>query len=294
MANSTKENEHTKSMNSRTAASPTIYIDLDGTLLGQNASLLHDHEGNRTTAGIDALFAAETAGADLVVATGRDRYRAAEFCRSAGISRYIAELGCLLHTTGDDIIQYGSMAQDFIAEQSLNDAQFLNCVSDAAHALITHFPGQIELHAPYNRDRYASILMRGNVPIEEANDVLHSQGWPFLEFVANGYGMFRRTMPGVDNVLIYHVTPVGVTKATGIARDQELRSLDVENCFIIGDGMADAHCFDVVNTVYMPCNGPESDPEVKTYVDEHANIVVLDQSHNLGFAEAITQILAQY
>lgn len=281
-------------MNSPSATSPTIYIDLDGTLLGQNASLLHDHEGNRTTAGVDALFAAEAAGADLVVATGRDRYRATEFCRSAGISRYIAELGCLLHTTGDDIIQYGAMSEEFVAEHSLTDAQFLNCISDAAHALISHFPGKIEMHAPYNRDRYASILMRGNVSIDEANKVLHTGGWPFLEFVANGYGMFRRTMPGVDNVLIYHVTPVGVTKATGIARDQELRSLEVENCFMIGDGMADAHCYDVVKTVYMPSNGPESDPEVKKFVDEHDNIIVLKGSHNVGFAEAIKQILAQY
>ena len=273
---------------------PTIYVDLDGTLLGNNASLLNDHTGNRSTVGIDALFRAEKAGADLVIATGRDRYRASEFCRSAGIARYIAEMGCVLHTTGDDIVEYGKIAHEFIEENALSEAEFLGCVADAAHMLINHFSQCLELHTPYNRDRFASLLLRGNVSVDESNDLLASGGWPFLELIPNGHGMFRRTMPGLDNVLIYHLTPKGVTKGFGILRDQDLRNLNPDDCFMIGDGMSDAQCYDVVNTVYIPSNGLASDPDVEIYIKDKKNIVVLEESHNEGFASAIDAILKKY
>lgn len=280
--------------NDKNKIMPTIYVDLDGTLLGKNASLLHDHEGIRSTVGTDALTKAEKAGADLVVATGRDRFRASEFCRSAGIDNYIAELGSVIKTNGEEIIEYGEAASKFIEQNGLNNAEFLGCVGDAAHMLISHFKNILELHAPYNRDRLSSLLLRGNVPTDESNELLAKGGWPFLELVANGHGMFRRTMPGVDNVLIYHLVPVGISKASGILRDQEHRNLKRENCFMIGDGMADAHCYSAVNTVYIPSNGIESDPDVKAFADAHENIVILDQSHNAGFAQAIDLILKNY
>ena len=272
---------------------PTIYVDLDGTLLGKNASLLHDHSGNRTNVGIDALAKAEKAGVDLVVATGRDRYRAEEFCRAVGIKNYIAELGCVIHTTGEDIIEYGEKASAFMSENALNETEFLGCVTQGAQALIEAFPGQLEMHAPYNRDRFTSLLLRGNIPTEKANEVLSSGGWPFLEIVPNGHGMFRRTMPGLDNVLIYHLTPIGVTKAFGITKDQELRNISLENSYMIGDGMADALCYGVVNKVFIPSNGTLSDNDVLELSNEIDNIVVLEDSHNLGFAEAIDLILKE-
>lgn len=270
---------------------PTIYVDLDGTLLGKNASLLHDHSGNRTNIGIDALAKAEKAGADLVIATGRDRYRAEEFCRAAGIKNYIAELGCVIHTTGEDIVEHGDKAKAFMQENALSDSEFLGCVTQAAQALVDHFQGQLEMHAPYNRDRFTSLLMRGNISTEKANEILSSNGWPFLEIIPNGHGMFRRTMPGVDNVLIYHLTPIGVTKAFGIAKDQELRNIDPSTSYMIGDGMADALCYEVVNKVFVPSNGALSDTDVLDLSNKIENIIVLDDSHNKGFAKAIDFIL---
>src|SRR5690606_28115605 len=118
-------------------------------------------------------------------------------------------------------------------QNNLDTASFLNCVSDAAHMLIVNFKDQLEMHAPYNRDRLSSLLLRGNIATDRANELLAKNGWPFLEIVANGYGMFRRTMPGVEKVLIYHLVPIGVSKASGIIRDQEIRNLKKENCFMI-------------------------------------------------------------
>jgi hydroxymethylpyrimidine pyrophosphatase-like HAD family hydrolase len=273
---------------------PTIYIDLDGTLLGDRASLLHDKNGERTTVGIDAIFKAERAGADLVIATGRDKYRASEFARSVGITRYIAELGCVIQTTEEEIIDLGNQASKFIEENSLTLPSFLGCISDAAHVLISKFANELELHAPFNRDRHGSLLMRGNVDVNIANEILAESGFEFLELIPNGHGMFRRTMPGVENVIIYHLTPIGVTKLSGIEYDQKLRGKSRENSFMIGDGMADAQCDSAVNTVFIPINGIASDPNVKTYADSKSNIHVLEKSHNEGFAEAVEIILNKY
>ena len=270
---------------------PTIYVDLDGTLLGKNASLLHDRDGVRTNLGVDALARAEEADADLVIATGRDHFRAGEFCRAAGIDKYIAELGCVLHTTGEDIIEFGQKASAFKEENGLSQSEFLESIRQAGESLISHFPGLIEMHTPYNRDRLTSFLMRGNISTKEANELLSSRGWPFLELIPNGHGMFRRSMPGVDNVLIYHLTPVGITKAYGISQDQTLRNLDPQNCYMIGDGMADALCHNVVNKVFIPSNGLQSDNDVLALSKTIENIVALDNSHNSGFAQAINKIL---
>jgi hydroxymethylpyrimidine pyrophosphatase-like HAD family hydrolase len=277
-----------------TTPRPTIYVDLDGTLLGHQASLLHDAQGGRSNVGIDALAKAEHHNADVVIATGRDKYRASEFARAAGITKFIAELGCVVNTTGEEILEVGDVAQRFIDDNSLSHAEFINAVSDAAHMLISHFPKELEMHAPYNRDRHASLLLRGNVSSSTANELLHANGWPFLDLVANGHGMFRRTMPHVENVLIYHLTPIGVTKASGIIRDQKLRGLDKDHCYMIGDGMADAECVDAVHTVFMPSNGPASDPNVADFAQNHSSIHVLEKSHNEGFAEAINIILSKY
>lgn len=275
-------------------AVPTIYIDLDGTLLGHQASLLHNASGERSSVGIDALTKAENAGADLVVATGRDRYRASEFCRSVGLTKFIAELGCVIHTTGKEILEVGDQAQKFIDNNSLNHAEFINAVTDAAHMLISTYPKALELHAPYNRDRHASLLLRGNIDTTVANQLLGDNGFVFLEIIANGHGMFRRTMPNVENVLIYHLTPIGVSKASGVVRDQKLRGIERENSFMIGDGMADAICVDVVNTVLMPSNGPASDENVAAFAQVHSGITVVENSHNEGFAQAIDEILKKY
>jgi hydroxymethylpyrimidine pyrophosphatase-like HAD family hydrolase len=274
--------------------SPTIYLDLDGTLLGHNASLLHNAAGENTTVAIDALQKIRDAHAEVVVATGRDEYRSSEFSRVIGVNKFIAELGCVIHTTDESVIDYGDAAQKFIDEQSIDSSGFFNCVMDAAHMLVSLFAGRLELHAPYNRDRYASVLLRGNIDVEKANALLSDGGWPFLNVVANGHGMFRRTMPGVENVLIYHLSPVGTSKGSGIARDQQLRGIKHENSFLIGDGLADVLCSEFVNAVYVPTNGLESDPDTKEYVETHDNVHALTKSHNEGFAEAVDIILSKY
>ena len=60
------------------------YLDLDGTLLGRGASLLHDGEGSISLLGVRAVEALLRAGVELVLMSGRRRGAVAEDARLFG------------------------------------------------------------------------------------------------------------------------------------------------------------------------------------------------------------------
>ena len=57
--------------------SGALYLDLDGTLLGRGASLLHDGEGGLTLLGVRAIEACLRADVEVVLMSGRRRWRIA-------------------------------------------------------------------------------------------------------------------------------------------------------------------------------------------------------------------------
>ena len=71
-----------------------LYVDLDGTLLGPDASLLRDAEGGFALEGVRALQACFRAGAEVVVYSGRNRQSVFNASRLIGSRSYIFELGC--------------------------------------------------------------------------------------------------------------------------------------------------------------------------------------------------------
>lgn len=70
-----------------------LYVDLDGTLLGRGASLVHDGEGNLSFEGVRALQACLRADVEIVLMSGRRRIQVAEDARLLGQSAYIFEAG---------------------------------------------------------------------------------------------------------------------------------------------------------------------------------------------------------
>jgi hydroxymethylpyrimidine pyrophosphatase-like HAD family hydrolase len=70
-----------------------LYLDLDGTLLGRGASLLHDGEGHVSLDGVRALQACLRAEVEIVLMSGRRRIQVAEDARLLGQSAYIFEAG---------------------------------------------------------------------------------------------------------------------------------------------------------------------------------------------------------
>jgi hypothetical protein len=72
------------------------YLDLDGTLLGRGASLLHDGEGSISLLGVRAIEALLRAGVEVVLMSGRRRGAVAEDARLFGQTSFIYEAGCVL------------------------------------------------------------------------------------------------------------------------------------------------------------------------------------------------------
>jgi phosphoglycolate phosphatase len=70
-----------------------LYLDLDGTLLGRGASMVHDGEGNVSLLGMRAIEACLRADVEVVLMSGRRRIQVAEDARLLGQSAYIFEAG---------------------------------------------------------------------------------------------------------------------------------------------------------------------------------------------------------
>jgi hydroxymethylpyrimidine pyrophosphatase-like HAD family hydrolase len=70
-----------------------LYVDLDGTLLGRGASLMHDGEGRVSLQGMRAIEACLRAGVEIVLMSGRRQLQVAEDARLLGQSAYIFEAG---------------------------------------------------------------------------------------------------------------------------------------------------------------------------------------------------------
>ena len=70
-----------------------LYLDLDGTLLGRGASLLHDGEGAISLDGVRAVQACLRAGVEVALMSGRRRTQVFEDARLLGQSSFIFEAG---------------------------------------------------------------------------------------------------------------------------------------------------------------------------------------------------------
>ena len=76
----------------------TLYVDVDGTLVGPGGDLFW----NSSTRLAEALVGARRAGLELVPVTGRGRVQVRELCRLLGLTRGLAELGCV-HLEGTEV-----------------------------------------------------------------------------------------------------------------------------------------------------------------------------------------------
>ncbi len=76
-----------------------LYLDLDGTLLGKGASLLHDGEGSVALDGVRAVQACLRAGVEVVLMSGRRKAQLAEDARLLGGARTSTRRGHVSSST---------------------------------------------------------------------------------------------------------------------------------------------------------------------------------------------------
>ncbi len=189
-----------------------LYLDLDGTLLGRRASLLHDGEGNVSIDGVRAVQACLRADVEVVLMSGRRRAQVFEDARLLGQSSFIFEAGACVVLDGEEHWLTGELmpGELSIAEQIEH--------SGAPALLLEHYRGAPRVpRALARRTRSLTPLSRPR---------RGGRGRPLL--AERGHGTCassttasstaaRRRSPALPHVRGYHLVPVGASKAAAVA-----------------------------------------------------------------------------
>lgn len=263
-----------------------VYTDLDGTLLGRGGSLFRDAEGAFSLLQARGLEACHRADVEVVIKSGRREPQVMEDARLIGQSAYIFEAGCGMRIDGELTPFTGEMDADgerTIAEQILD--------AGIPELLFESYPGRIEYHSPWHRDRVYSHLFRGLVEVEEANALIAERGHGHLRLLDNG--AIGRSMGALEITHAYHLVPRGASKAGAVAAHMRARGHAPEQCIAIGDSLEDLDVAEVVGRFFVPANAPERDPGLVEAIAGRSNVSVTEGGMGECFYEAVVGTLAR-
>ena len=261
-----------------------LYTDLDGTLLGPGARLLSDAGGAPSLGTAEAVVALNRAGLTCVVCSGRNRWQLMEVSRLLGWDSYIAEVGCVIVPgRGQAPIYYtGSWGPDAMREGETPFEAITRVGS--LEVLGREFPGLIEDHTPWHLNREATHVLRGNVPLADAQAALDTLELP-VSIVDNGIiNPPRHTLRGVTEVHAYHLIPDGVHKSDAIERDLARRGLQRTDALAVGDSATDVEMADAVALGVLVANALD-DARVVEAAATRDNVAVTRRERGEGWAE---------
>jgi hypothetical protein len=265
-----------------------LYVDLDGTLLGPDASLLRDAEGGFALEGVRALQACFRAGAEVVVYSGRNQQSVFNASRLIGSRSYIFELGCGVVIDGELEWLTGGLVPS-VQRGSIYDQIE---ASGAPALLLERYAGRLEYHTPWSLNREVSPLFRGDVDLDEAASLLGDAGIEGLRLVDNGVAQEQR-MDGVPIVHVYHLIPAGASKARAVARHMQARAYAPEDCIAVGDSREDIDTAAAVGTFWLVGNAIERDPDLSAVIAGRPRIRLASESYGAGVYEAVVTTLAE-
>jgi hydroxymethylpyrimidine pyrophosphatase-like HAD family hydrolase len=263
-----------------------LYVDLDGTLLGRGASLLHDGEGKVSIDGVRAVQACLRADVEVVLMSGRRRAQVHEDARLLGQTSFIYEAGACVVLDGEEHWLTGDLlpGELTIAEQIER--------SGAPQLLLEHYAGRLEYHEPWHVQREVSHLFRGLVDALEADALLAERGHANLRLVDNG--VVNRRSPALaelSHVRGYHLLPVSASKAAAVAFHSRARGYSREQTFAVGDSREDLACAEHVQTLWLVANAVQRDPSISQAAGAHDNVRVAEAGHGAGVYEAVVSTL---
>jgi phosphoglycolate phosphatase len=263
-----------------------LYLDLDGTLLGRGASLLHDGDGAVSIDGVRAVQACLRAGVEVVLMSARRRAQVSEDARLLGQSSYIFEAGACLVLDGEEHwLTGGLLPGDLtIAEQIER--------SGAPALLLERYTGRLEYHDPWHSEREVSHLFRGLVDVCEVDRLLLEHGHEDLRLLDNG-AVSRRSpaLAELSQVRGYHLVPAGVSKAGAVALHRSARGYSREQTFAAGDSREDLGCAAHVGVFWLVANALERDPSMHEAIAGHENVRVAEGRYGAGVYEAVLSTL---
>jgi hydroxymethylpyrimidine pyrophosphatase-like HAD family hydrolase len=265
-----------------------LYLDLDGTLLGRGASLLHDGEGRVSIEGVRAVQACLRAEVEVVLMSGRRRIQVAEDARLLGQSAYIYEAGSCVVMDGEEYWLTGELlpGELSIAEQIER--------SGAPALLLERYAGRLEYHDPWHTDREVSHLFRGLVDALEVDRLLAEHGHGDLRLVDNGIVNRRsQALAALPHVRGYHLVPASASKAAAVAFHARARGYAREETFAVGDSREDLACAEHVGAFWLVANAVQRDPSMREAIagTERENVRVTEGGHGAGVYEAVVQTL---
>ncbi len=263
-----------------------LYLDLDGTLLGRGASMLHDGEGGVSLDGMRAVQACLRAGVEIALMSGRRQGPLAEDARLLGQTAYIFEAGACVVLEGEEHWLTGEMlpGELSIAEQIER--------SGAPALLLEHYVGYLEHHDPWHLNREVSHLFRGLIDAEEADRLLAEHGHGNLRLLDNGV-VHRRSeaLAALPHVRGYHLLPAGASKVGGVAFHQRARGYARAETFAVGDSREDLACAAQVDVFWLVANAVERDPSMREAIAGLPNVRVTEAGHGAGVYEAVVKTL---
>jgi hydroxymethylpyrimidine pyrophosphatase-like HAD family hydrolase len=263
-----------------------LYVDLDGTLLGAGASLLHDGEGAFTTIGVRALEACARADVEVVLYSGRRRAQVFEDARLIGSRAYIFEAGSGLVL--DDELRW--LTGDLVP----NERTIFEQIGDlgAPELLLDRFSGRLEYHEPWHVDREVSHLFRGLVEPAEAEAALADAGIDGLRLVDNGAIRHHSTLPEIEHPHAYHLVPAEASKARAVATHMRARGYAREEVIAAGDSREDMGAAEAVGTFWLVHNAIDRDPTLGEDIARFGNVRVAEEAFGAGVYEAVVTTLA--
>ena len=254
-----------------------LYADLDGTLLGRGASLMHDGDGVPTMLGVRAMEACIRAGVEVVLMSGRRRAQVAEGARLLGGRAYIFESGsCVVDGPDEEWL-----TEPFMPDEDPTIFEQIER-SGAPKLLLDRL--EIEYHSPWHVNREVSHLFRGAIDARDANALLAEHGHEHVRLVDNG-GIDR---PGLR---AYHLVPKGVSKGRAVGRHMRVRGLSPEETIAVGDSREDVSSAEAVGTCGLVANALDRDPLLVGDLPRNARVT--EAGHGAGVYEAVVTTLAE-
>jgi hydroxymethylpyrimidine pyrophosphatase-like HAD family hydrolase len=267
-----------------------LYVDLDGTLLGPNASLLTGGDGRFSGLGVRALEVCARVGAEVVIYSGRKQSSVFEGARLIGSSAYIFELGCGVVIDGE--LEW--LTDGLVPSEEAGSIYDQIEATGAPALLLDRFAGQIEYHTPWSVKRDVSHLFRGKVDLSEVTAVLEAAGLEWLRLVDNGVvRAISEQMAGLPVVHAYHLIPAGASKARAVARHMQARGYTAEECIAAGDSREDMDAASVVGTFWLVANALERDLTLAGDVTGRNGVRVASDGYGAGVYEAVLTTLAE-
>jgi hydroxymethylpyrimidine pyrophosphatase-like HAD family hydrolase len=266
---------------------PTIrvlYTDVDGTLVGPLGNLFHTGDRELTLAAANAIVRAHREGLEIVPLSGRARLRMFELGRLLGLQSWICELGGLrVYRGGGELVVDGGEYD--------GPGRPVDALARASAGLVDAFT-TLEPHDPWNEGREVSLLLRGDADDRAVRTWLDANGFAWAELHDNGViPRHFSSLPGVERVRVYHLSPRGISKPRAIAADQAHRGLEPSECAMIGDAPSDLACHEYVARCFLVRNAVDKDPELAAAADTVGNATVTELGFGEGFAEVVDTLL---